>query len=334
MIANPMIPLRTYNYTYVQQLLADTYDEKVSVPTVITIAKKHGFFLPKRERKAHDREVATHYVGELLQHDASHHLFAPYAGEKWYLLTTLDDYSRMLLYARLIKQETTWAHIVALQHVCVARGIPMCYYVDNHSIFRFVQGRDSRWRKHNLLTDDADPQWKQVLQDLRVRVTYALSAEAKGKIERPYRWLQDRLVRTCARERITRIEEAQEVLEQEEQRYNHRQVHSTTGEIPIIRFERALRENQSLFREFKIPYPFQSLKDIFCFRLKRTVDGYRTISVDNLKLRVHNTPLHHEVELRITPNGQPGLCEARIWYKDKLTDVYHLKAADLKGVHF
>jgi hypothetical protein len=142
------------------------------------------------------------------------------------------------------------------------------YYVDNHSIFRFVQGRDSRCRKHNLLTDHADPQWKQVLQDLRVRVTYALSAQAKGKIERPYRWLQDRLVRTCARDRITH-EEAQQVLEQEEQRYNYRQVHSTTGEIPIIRFERDLRENQSLFREFNIPYPFQSLKDIFCFRINK-----------------------------------------------------------------
>ena len=92
------------------------------------------------------------------------------------------------------------------------------YYVDNHSIFRFVQGRDSRWRKHNLLTDHADPQWKQGVQDLRVRVTYALSAQAKGKIERPYRWLQDRLVRTCAREHITRMEEAQQVLEQEDQR--------------------------------------------------------------------------------------------------------------------
>jgi len=123
MIANPMIPLKTYNYTYIQQLLADTYHENVSAPTLITVAKKHGFFLPKRERKAHDREGVTNDAGELLQHDASHHLFAPYAGEKWYLVTTIDDYSRMLLYARIIKQETTWAHIVALQHVCVTQGI-------------------------------------------------------------------------------------------------------------------------------------------------------------------------------------------------------------------
>ena len=333
MIANPKIPLRTYNYTYVQQLLADKHREKVSLPTVITIAKKHGFFLPKRERKAHDREVLTHYTGELLQHDTSFHLFAPYSDQKWYLLTTLDDYSRMLLYTRLVSQETTWAHIMAFQHVCMTQGIPLGYYVDNHSIFRFVQGRDSRWRTHALLTDDTDPQWKQVLRDLRVKVIYALSPEAKGKIERPYRWLQDRLVRTCARERITRIEEAQKVLEQEEKRYNYHQVHSTTGEIPAIRFERALRGKHSLFREFAIPYPYQSLKDIFCLRIKRTVDGYRMISINNVKLRIHNTPLHHEVDVRITPDDN-NLCEARIWYNGRLTDVYRLKTADLKEVHF
>ncbi|HME43667.1 MAG TPA: hypothetical protein VKF36_11315 [Syntrophorhabdales bacterium] len=57
------------------------------------------------------------------------------------------------------------------------------------------------------------------------------------------------------------------------------------------------------------------------------------ISIDNLKLRVHSTPLHHEVDVRITPDGK-NLCEARIWYNGRLTDVYRLKTADLKGVHF
>ncbi|MCX5807758.1 MAG: hypothetical protein NTX36_00005 [Proteobacteria bacterium] len=334
MIINPMIPLKTYNYSYVRQLLVDKHGQKVSLPTIIAVAKKHEFFLPKRERKTHEREVLTHYVGELLQHDSSYHLFAPYAQEKWYLITTLDDYSRMILYACLIKQETSWFHILAFQQVCLTCGIPFSYYVDNHSIFRFVQGRDSMWRKHHLLTDDVDTQWRQVLRDLRVQVTYALSPQAKGKIERPYRWLQDRLVRTCAREGITGIDEAQQVLGQEVKRYNEHQLHSTTGEIPIIRYEKALREKQSLLRDFALPYPFQSVKDVFCFRLKRVVNSYRTISLNNLILRVHSTPLHEAVELRITPDDLASVYEIRIWYKDTLTDVYHVKSTDMKGVHF
>jgi len=51
-----------------------------------------------------------------------------------------------------------------------------------------------------------------VLSDLNVDVTYALSPQAKGKIERPYQWMQDRVVRTCARDKIKTIDEAQKVL--------------------------------------------------------------------------------------------------------------------------
>jgi len=57
--------------------------------------------------------------------------------------------------------------------------------VECHSIFRFVQGRDSFWRKHYKVTDEADPLFKQVLDGLRIKLVYALSAQAKGKIERP-----------------------------------------------------------------------------------------------------------------------------------------------------
>jgi hypothetical protein len=334
MIENPAIPLRFYNYSYLQQILTDTYHEKVSLPAIIATAKKHGFYIPKKELKPHDREVSTHYAGELLQHDASYHLFAPYAGEKWYLITTLDDFSRMILFAQLVKKETSWTHILAFRHVCLTWGIPFRYYVDNHSVFRFVQGRDSMWRTHTLTTDDVETQWKHVLSDLRVQVTYALSPQAKGKIERPYRWLQDRLVRTCARERITDIEDAQQVLGRETHRYNYHQVHSTTGEIPVVRFEAATAGTQSLFRELALPYPFASLDDVFCLRTKRTVDSYRNVSLNNLKLRIHNVPLRHEVDLRITPDHGKDIYEIRVWYKDILTDIYRIKETDLKGVRF
>jgi len=50
---------------------------------------------------------------------------------------------------------------------------------------------------------------------LGVDVTFALSPQAKGKIERPYRWLQDRIVRTCAIEKLTTIEEVRAVLKEE-----------------------------------------------------------------------------------------------------------------------
>ena len=63
--------------------------------------------------------------------------------------------------------------------------------------------------------------------------------KAQGKIERRYGSLQDRVVRTCAREEIKTIQQAEKVLEKEATRYNYRQVHSTTGGIPILRFQKS-----------------------------------------------------------------------------------------------
>ncbi len=252
-IQNKEIPLRYYNYSYVKDRLETKYKQKVSLPTIIDRARKNDFYLPKkRKKKIHDREVLTNYAGELIQHDSSHHLWAPAAKEKWYLITSIDDFSRFMLYAVLFKRETAWAHILALETVILQYGCPYKYYVDSHSIFRFVRGRDELWLKHHKLTDESTPQWKQVLFDSNVKVTYALSPQAKGKVERPYGWLQDRLVRTCIRENVTDIKDAQKILNQELRRYNHRQVHSTTQEVPYVRFQKALNENNSLFREFKI----------------------------------------------------------------------------------
>ena len=135
-IQNKEIPLKSYNYSYIKDRLRKTYHQKVSLPTIIDRAKKHGFYLKKPKKTAHDREVLTRYAGELIQHDSSHHLWAPASREKWYLITSLDDYSRFMLYAILLKTETSWAHILALQTVILRHGLPYSYYVDSHSIFR------------------------------------------------------------------------------------------------------------------------------------------------------------------------------------------------------
>jgi len=334
LIKNKDIPIRWYNYSYIKDLLEQKYGQQVSLPTIIDRAKRNNFYFSKPERKAHDREVLTNYPGELIQHDSSHHLFAPYAESKWYLITSLDDYSRLILYAVLVERETAWEHILALESVFLKYGIPLAYYVDSHSIFRFVQGRDSFWRNHYQFTDEANPQWKQVLDDCRVKVTYALSPQAKGKIERPYRWIQDRLVRTCYRENIWEIKKAQLILDYLVQQYNYRIIHSTTGEIPYLRFQRATEEKRTLFRGFTIRPPFLSSKDIFCLRVDRMVNSYRKISINNLELRVPKAPLHERIQLRIVPDQEAGISEVRFWHEGKLLGIQKVKNTDLNLVQF
>ena len=148
------VPLRSYNYSYIKDRLKKEYRQDVSLPTIIDRARKNAFYLKKPKRTIHDREVLTNYTGELIQHDSSHHLWAPNAGEKWYLITSLDDYSRYILYGRSLRKETSWTHILALEAMALKHGLPFSYYVDSHSIFRFAQGRDSFCRTHLKLTDE------------------------------------------------------------------------------------------------------------------------------------------------------------------------------------
>ena len=334
LIEDKNMPIRSYNYSYIRDQLWSKYGQKVSVPTIIDRARKNNFYFPRPKRKSHDREVLTNYVGELIQHDSSWHKWSPYAGEKWHLITSLDDYSRKMLYADLVDPETSWDHILALENVTLRYGFPYSYYVDSHSIFRFVQKRDSFWRIHHKVTDDVDPQWKQVLNDCKVKITYALSPQARGKVERPYGWLQDRIVRTCAREMVRTIDQAKQVLMAEVNRYNNHQVHSTTGEIPSLRFQEALECKKSLFREFLVPPPFESSKDIFSLRAERIVNPYRKISFNKLEFRIEGVPIRGTVQLRIVPDKESDLAEIRFWHENRLVGIQKVKNEDLNLVRF
>src|SRR3989339_23432 len=334
-IDNPDVPVQRYNYSYIKNLLQEKYGQTASLPTIIARAKDNGFWKAKLPKKIHDREVITNYAGELIQHDSSHHLFAPDAKVKWYLITSLDDHSRAILYADFVLAENTWAHISAIQSLILKYGVPLSYYVDQHQIFRYVKDRDKQtiWTRYTKFTDDVNPQWKMVLLDCGSKAIYALSPNAKGKIERPYQWLQDHVVRTCVREGVTDIARGRQILQAEVRAYNWQRVHSTTGEIPMIRFNRANKEKRTMFRPFVIPEPFVSAKDIFCLRTLRTTDAYRSVSLGGFNLKVPKVMPRQEVEIRLFPDLKTGITEVRFWHDDKLAGTQQVKNSDLSIVH-
>jgi len=333
LIDDSTLPITTYNYSAIRDRLAKR-SIKVALSTIIDRAKGLGCYQAHPKKKAHDREVVTTAIGALIQHDASHHRWSPYAKDQWPLFISLDDFSRKILYADLWEQETTWAHIKASETLMLSYGIPLRYYVDSLMVFRFVQSRDSFWRKHVLQTDEADPQWRQVMRILGVDVIYALSPQAKGKVERPYRWLQDRIVRTCAIEKLSAIEDVRAVLKEEVDRYNKHQVHSAIGEIPGIRFEKAKREGNSLFRPFVLPKPYTSTKDVFCLREKRMVNGYRRISLFNHEIPVPHVPLREEVEVHLIPDTKRDVLEVRIWSANQMVHSVTYSLKEFPTVHF
>lgn len=332
LIDNKHMPVWTYNYSAIKDDLLKQHDVSVSVPTIINRAKDNGFYLPKKEKKIHDREVITNFAGELIQHDSSLHQWSPFSLDKWYLITSIDDYSRGLLFADLFEQESSWAHITSIESVVLRYGSPLKYYPDQHSIFRYVRERDkfTPWYTAHKFTDETDPQFKQVLNDCGTEIIYALSPQAKGKVERPYRWLQDRIVRACAKEHITDIKEAKKVLKELVYDYNHKWIHSTTKEVPMARLEAAIRAGKSLFRPFTIKPPYQSSKDVFALRSQRVVNPYRKIIFKQAEIIVPKSLPRDTVDLRIVPNAKKGIAEVRIWNRDDLVSVQLIRHEDLE----
>ena len=335
LIDNRDLPINHYNYSAIRDDL-EKRKVFVSLPTIISRAKINNFYKVRIVKKVHDREVLTNLIGELLQHDSSIHLWSPLMNQKLYLITTIDDYSRLILYADFVEQENVWAHIVALKSVFLQYGCPLRYYSDQHAIFRFVKNRDKNrpWNNYTKFTDDVNPQWKQILNECKVSAVYALSPQAKGKIERPYRWLQERIVRTAVKQNVKTIAGLKRILKELINTYNTKWVHSTTKEIPIVRFENAIRQNKSLFKTFKLESSKQTIDDIFCLRMQRVVDSYRKISIDGFELRVPNGTPRQTVDLKIIPDPEKRLIKIRFWQENVFLGEVLEKLANQPIVQF
>ena len=115
-------------------------------------------------------------------------------------------------------------------------------------------------------------------------------------------------------------------------RYNN-QVHSTTGEIPQIRFEKARKSGNSLFRKLTLPTPYTSPKDVFCLRETRRVNSYRRISLFKNIIEVPNVPLLKYVDIHLVPDEGKNIMDIRIWWN---REMVHSVSLPLQGfsVHF
>jgi hypothetical protein len=152
----------------------------------------------------------------------------------------------------------------------------------------------------------------------------AVDSAAQGEERAPVS-LAARPARPSMREgRDQTIAEARILLADEVRRYNERQVHSTTLEIPIQRFERAVRDGPSQIKPFVLPSPFTSPKDIFCLVEERIVDGYHHVSWRKQEMLVPRAiPVGARVELHIIPD--PARPEVRIWYAGSVRQVVLLQ---------
>ena len=150
--------------------------------------------------KAHPRKiVALHQLrerraceGELVQADGSPHDWFEGRSAPCTLLVFIDDATGKLLWLEFAKSESTSSYMIAMKHYLTRHGKPCALYVDKHGVFRV-----NTTKAESAGTDDSNgrTQFGRAMDELKIDVICAETAEAKGRVERVNQTLQDRLVK-------------------------------------------------------------------------------------------------------------------------------------------
>jgi len=200
------------------------------------------------------REPRAHY-GEMVQMDGSHHAWLEKRGPKLVLMGMVDD-ARNRFYGRFYGYEGVYPAMNVLEGYIRRYGLPQSLYVDKHSTYKTVRHPSE---DELLRGEEASTQFERATQELGIKIIHAHSPQAKGRIERVFATLQDRLVKELRLASIATLEEANRFLESYLPRFN-------------AQFEHDPREPEDLHR--LLPRTLK-LEEIFCLKTVRTIlDGY------------------------------------------------------------
>lgn len=257
-----------FNFAFLSEEAQRQFGRPFSRNSLRLYALRNGYYhaLPDEKGKLYTR-FETSGPGALFQHDSSYHLWLPRTKQKHYLILTKDDHSRRVVGARIVPKETTFEHLETVRQTLTAYGIPLAYYLDNHSIFRFVlhQGVHVRYK---LREDEGEIQFKRALSSLGIGMIYTgkRQAQAKGKVEKIFDYLQRRLPYLCEKHKVKEISEAQKILDDLVSYYNEQRTHEETNQIPAKRWQEAIKQGKGKLRSLD---PSIDLDRIFSIHLRR-----------------------------------------------------------------
>ena len=266
-----------FNFAVLAEEAQKVFGYRFHRETIRYFALRHGYYhaRPEEKRKIYVR-FETPGPGFLFQHDASQHRWVPALGGYQYLILTKDDYSRLFVGAQLVEKEGSYEHLETARQTIERYGRPLAYYLDQHKIFRFVEHHGVHVR-YVLGLDEGEVQFKRALRSLDIGLIYTEegSPEAKGKVEKAFDYLQRRVPYLCERHNIRTLTEARQVLADEVNFYNEERPHAETEEIPLKRWEEALKAGKGHLRPLA---PSINLDLVFSLHYQRTVKKDGTIS--------------------------------------------------------
>ena len=235
--------------TFAAEKLAEDHGLKVSRETLRKWMQDAGIWLSRKQRRRfHQPRLRRECLGELIQIDGSDHRWFEDRGPACTLLVFIDDATSTLMQLRFVTSESTFSYFEALDLYLAAHGRPVAFYSDKHTVFRVAN--QSAKSGHGMT------QLGRALNALNIEILCANSSQAKGRVERANRTLQDRLVKELRLACISDMETANAFLPDFTERFN-------------VKFAKAPRRADNLHRPMNLEP--DRLRDVFCFRDERVV---------------------------------------------------------------
>src|ERR1700757_1171371 len=141
----------------------------------------------QRRKRVHQPRSRRDCVGELVQIDGCEHWWFEDRGPQCTLLVFVDDATSRLMHLQFVESESTFAYFHAARAYLEAWGKPVAFYSDKHGVFRVNQT--------GAIGGDGMTQFGRALHALNIDIICANSSQAKGRVERAHKTLQDRLVK-------------------------------------------------------------------------------------------------------------------------------------------
>jgi len=212
----------------------------------------------KRRGRVYQPRYRRECVGELVQVDGSEHWWFEDRGPQCTLLVFIDDATSRLMHLQFVQSESTFAYFNATQRYLEQHGKPVAFYTDKHAVFRV--------NKPSGLHGDGMTQFGRALKALSIEIICANSSQAKGRVERANKTLQDRLVKELRLAGVNSMEDGNAFLPSFMADYN-------------ARFAKAPFNDKDLHRPMQ---PRDRLDEAFTWRAERTLSQSLTLQYDNI----------------------------------------------------
>ena len=254
--------------TLAAEKLSELHGFGISRETLRHWMIEDGLWIDRRRRlpSVHQPRNRRDCVGELVQIDGSDHAWFEERRARCTLIAFIDDATSRLMALRFVAAETTFDYFRTTRGYLEHWGKPVAFYSDKFSVFRVY--------KRDAVSGNGMTQFGRALHELDIEIICANSPQAKGRIERAFGTLQDRLVKELRLAEIDTIEAANAWLPAFMDDHNRR-------------FAKPPKSAADLHRALTSE---EDLNEILTTRDERTVTSSLTVHYDRMMLILEPTP--------------------------------------------